>query len=432
MEHPTTHKLLMTRSVLNPVAPIGVGTPDVESLISYFCRLAMSHCISTVNLGRRIAGALRWEWSEHYNWNKANLSGMSDATKQWAQALSVLTSVRNLEGLTMLPWRNVVSASSPRPTSARWCPHCLAEDRAAGATPYLRLAWDVGTVTACSRHQRRLVCVCRDCRATDTRQAAFIVPGWCTSCGIFLGEDTNTEPATLGEIWIASQISAILTIQNALPFIPTREVLMDVIRVLVQRLDDGKSATFARRIGLGKATVHHWLKADGVPTMPAVLRIASQTGLALSDLLTCNLGNWPTVSAEIHELNALFPETRKRAPAQRHDWDQIRATLAAATESSTVMSVRDIARSLNVNERDMYIHARTEAYAITERRKQQAQLRYDESLKETRELIEGVYPEIVAKGKAVNLREILAHVPEESSIKVRNLFQLLRAMKECS
>lgn len=330
----------------------------------------------------------------------------------------------------MLPWRDVVAASSPRITCGRWCPHCLAEDRAAGATPYFRLAWDVGTVTACSRHQRRLVCVCRDCGATDIRQAAFIVPGWCASCGIFLGEDTNTDPATPGEIWIASQVSAILAIQNALPSAPTREALMEAIRVLVQRLDDGKSATFARRIGLRKTTVHHWLREGGVPTLPALLRIVSQTGLALPDLLTANLGNLPTMSAEIHDLDTLFPETKQRAAARRHDWSEIRATLAAAAESSNALSVTDIARSLNVNERSLYHHARAEAYAITELRKQQRMRRYEESLRETSELVEMLYPEIVAKGKAVNLREILAHIPDETSIKVRNLFQLLRDIKE--
>ncbi|SPB14768.1 TetR family transcriptional regulator [Caballeronia novacaledonica] len=428
-----TQELLMTRSVLNPVAPIGVGTPEVESLVSYFCRLAMSHCISTYNLGRRVVDASNWEFSDRYVWISANLSGMSDATEKWARALSILTSVGNLERLTMLPWRHVIAQSSPRPTSSRWCPHCLAEDRAAGATPYFRLAWDIGTVTTCSKHKIRLVHVCPDCGGTDVRhKSSFVVPGWCTSCGCFLGENCNAETGTPAEIWIASQVGAMLSVQNTLPSIGAREVLIEGIRVLVQRLDDGKSAMFARRIGLGKATVHHWLKGDGIPTLPALLRIVSQTGLTLPDLLIGNLANWTPASAEIYELNALFPEVEKRAQGRRHDWRQIRATLAASAELPSVTSIKDAARSLNIHERDLYRHAKKETDAITERRKQQVQRRNEQNLIETRELIERVYPEIVAEGKAVNLREILAHAPEESSIKVRNLFDLLRNMKERS
>ncbi|WP_250477328.1 hypothetical protein [Caballeronia sp. INML1] len=207
---------------------------------------------------------------------------------------------------------------------------------------------------------------------------------------------------------------------------------MEGIRALVQHLDDGNSAMFARRIGLGKATVHHWLKEDGIPTLPALLRIASQTGLRLSDLVIGNLTDWPPAPPEIYELNALFPETKQRAQGRRHDWRQIRATLAASAESPVVASIKDAARSLNIHERELYRHAKKETDAITERRKQQVQRRNEQNLIETRELIDSVYPKIVAEGKAVNLREILARAPEDSSIKVRNLFELLRDIKKCN
>lgn len=425
-------ELLIARSVLNPVAPIGVGTPEVENLISYFCRLALSHCVSTVHLGRKVVAAMQWQFSENHTWRFANLSGMSDATEDWARALSAMTSVANLESLTMRPWRDVIAEQSPRVASPRWCPQCLHEDRATGTTPYFRLAWDVGTVTACSRHKCRLAQLCPDCGGANTRHnSAFVVPGWCTSasCGAFLGGFERIEPATPAENWIASQVGAMLAIQSAFASMPTRKALLDGIRELVKRLDDGKSAIFARRIGLAKTTVHHWLQEGGIPALPALLRIASQTGLALPKLVTGNLADWPPAAAEVHELESLFPNTKKRPPRQCYDWDRIRAEMVALNESSAALSVSDVARKLNISRRMINLKANKEAQMLAERWAEHRRRRAEQNRKNTSDLIERIYPEIVAKGKAINLREIMAHVSEEDARKCRDVFKLLQEIK---
>jgi len=41
-----TLPLLPARSALYPLAPLGVGTPDVESMTSYLARLAAAHSVS--------------------------------------------------------------------------------------------------------------------------------------------------------------------------------------------------------------------------------------------------------------------------------------------------------------------------------------------------------------------------------------------------
>lgn len=99
---PVNEELLNTRSMLNPVAPIGVGTPEVESMVSYFCRLAMSHCISTTELHRIVDRTMQWQLSEKYDWCQVGLSGMSDAAERMADALSKLTGIGNLDSLTLL------------------------------------------------------------------------------------------------------------------------------------------------------------------------------------------------------------------------------------------------------------------------------------------------------------------------------------------
>ncbi|MEZ2352132.1 TniQ family protein [Caballeronia sp. RCC_10] len=420
-------ELLIPRSLLNPVAPIGVGTPEVESMVSYFCRLALSHCISATKLGHTVERGMQWRLPDGWRWHAINLSGMSDTAHDWVCALSKLTSVENLASLTLLPWRDVIAEQGARATSAQWCPHCLADDRAAGATPYFRLSWDVGVVSACSKHKTRLVHACPDCGRANTRHnSIYVVPGWCTSCGGFLGAG-DSEPATSAEIWIAGQLGATLSVQYSLTSRPSLAALLDGIRELVQRLDDGKSAKFARRIGLPKTNVHYWLSEGGTPRLSALLRIASQTGLTLPQLLAGNPTDWPDAYANIHDLDSLFPEVKKRAPRKVHDWDRIRAQLAALNDSSAVVvSVSEAARSLDVGVRQLYVHANEEARVLALRWNQHRQQLSAESRKKTRKIIERIYPEVAAKGKTLNLREIIAHVSKEDLSGLTGVYDILQ------
>lgn len=157
------------RSKLHALSPIGVGTPEVESLLSYLCRLAVSHSISIAALSRQIARLVGWEFSEKYDAYFANINGIGEAAVNWSSALSALTSVERLDRLTLLPWQDVVTKSCLPASSSRWCPECLAEDRASGKVPYFRLAWDVGVVDVCRKHKVKLVCACPDCGSTDSR-----------------------------------------------------------------------------------------------------------------------------------------------------------------------------------------------------------------------------------------------------------------------
>ena len=62
------------RSKLHALGPIGIGTPEVESLLSYLCRLAVSHSVSIAALSRQIARLVGWEFSEKYDAHFANIN----------------------------------------------------------------------------------------------------------------------------------------------------------------------------------------------------------------------------------------------------------------------------------------------------------------------------------------------------------------------
>lgn len=236
-------------------------------------------------------------------------------------------------------------------------------------------------------------------------------------------------PATPEQMWKASQIGALLAAQATLESMPTRDGLNATLRALVTRLDHGKSAAFARRIGLSKTTVHHWLKEEGTPTMPALQRIASQTGLSLPRLLTGDLTAWPPASIEIYQLSLLFPEEESRPPARTHDWTEVRRKLTAMGRAPEIISLAEVARRLDVSTRILYLNANREARFLAERWRRFVQRKGEQNMANARAMIEKACEGIIADGKALNLRELRGRVPDEILGGVCGVIDLLQEIK---
>ncbi|WP_296651304.1 TniQ family protein [Paraburkholderia sp.] len=425
-------RLSNPRSTLHALPPIGTGTSQVESLLSYLCRLAVSHSISLSSFSRSIATMAGYEFSEKYDWHLASINGIGEAAHTWTAALSALTGVPQLDRLALLPWRGVIAQTGLAATSSRWCPACLREDLKATGVPYFRLAWDIGAVSACVRHRVKLINACPGCGRANTRhKSAYVIPGWCTHvrCGAFLGDVEKQASPAPGELWKADQVAAMMAAQQTLGPLPTRDVLHDAIRTLITRLDHGKSAVFARRIGLSKTTVHHWLKEGGLPTLTAHLHIASQTGLALPRLLTGDLTGWSRDSVELGQLALLFPDRGKRATPRTHDWIRIRQDLSNMAHTPQIVSVLEAARQLDIDPRLLYQNANTETRVLAERWRQHMRDRSEHHREIATQAIETACHAIVSDGKGINLREVTQRISPEILGGVRKVIGLMQEAK---
>lgn len=152
------------RSELHALQPFGEGTSEVESLLSYFCRLAVSHSVSTLALSRSIAQRIERNLSPEFDWHQRRLASTCESAATWSAALSELTAVPNLDKLTFLPWKNVISRSGQSiVTRGQFCPSCFADDLAQDRSPYFRLVWESAEVSVCSRHGCSLERHCPHC-----------------------------------------------------------------------------------------------------------------------------------------------------------------------------------------------------------------------------------------------------------------------------
>jgi len=127
-----------SRSRLYSLEPIGIGTPETESLTSYVSRLAEAHSVRVrelvvhellPSLGRshladaRNANLLTAFWR---NETRA-LNGTQTLARNLVKALEALTGRRDLRFLTLLTWNEVLPRRHRQKPTRAWCPSCFAE-----------------------------------------------------------------------------------------------------------------------------------------------------------------------------------------------------------------------------------------------------------------------------------------------------------------
>lgn len=424
------------RSTLHALTPFGMGTADVESLLSYFCRLAVSHSVSTLILSRMIAQHFGHSVAANFDWHERQIAGIRESAMTWSAALSALTSVQNLDNLTFLPWREVISRNGLSIVKrGQFCSHCFAEDVAYGRQPYFRLAWELSEVTCCTVHRTPLSCSCPSCGKSNVRHAAaVVVPGWCTHCGGFLGDtkkSENSEEVQPASLWKARQIGELLASQDNLPVRPNRNQFIDAITQIVGEAHGGLVAPFTRRIGIAKNTVHHWLKGGGTPSLEISLKIAAHYGASLKHLLTGELSQWqPPVLDEQLAFELSSPNPTSRNAPRMIDWASIDEKLAEFLALPTPISVLEAARRLDMEARQLYLRSNKRTRQIGERWKNYLKRKQEAKVVKAWPYLEHACIEIWREGKAVTRREIVKRVPEEIISPLPNLLNVLKEVQE--
>lgn len=191
------------------VAPLGLGTADVESFTGYVVRLGNTFAVpASVLLTHSLNAVLPPARRDlHYRRNGA-LNGAGPAVLHAAGGIAHLTgepeahrlSFHGLVDLLHLVDRDLVS-----PTR-RWCPLCWADD----PEPYDRKFWWLAVVDACPVHGCLLESRCGTCGRLQPSLTRGVRLNACSYCGHELSDSSSAAVLPSGPVaerllWYARQ-----------------------------------------------------------------------------------------------------------------------------------------------------------------------------------------------------------------------------------
>ncbi len=298
------------RSRLYQLEPIGLGTPSVESLISYVSRLAEAYCVPTgLLIVNEIAPLMKAEYTFgdkeggldriFANQTRA-LNGMGNWSKSLVQALESLTLRTNLRSLTMLPWAEVIPQKSLLKPTRAWCPNCYGDSQIAEQPLYEPLLWSFSCVEVCLHHQQPLHSLCPTCQKPNRPLAWLSRPGYCSKCREWLGSYRKLEAAQSWEItesawawhaWVANNIGDLTASASREPITPSREAIALTLAGYARTLFEGNISAFSRWLGLGRVQTHRWVTGESAPELKTLLKICFRLEVPLLKIFNQAIAN---------------------------------------------------------------------------------------------------------------------------------------------
>jgi len=308
------------RSRVYRLAPIGIGTPDVECLTGYIARLAAAHCMTPYAFLRHAApevGSLTAHRKARAA--AAPCNGVSDVAGCVAAALEACTGCGDVARTTLRPWRDVLSHRMLVRRRRAWCPRCLHGWSDSGHIVYEPLLWVIDAVAVCRHHGEPLRTACPHvgCGRSSTLLAGWAGPGHCAHCGGWLGSaHPAPAPDGIGDIsyamWAAVAVARLVAATPDLPDLPDERCrrLATEIDTRLQVLGHGCLLPIAQTTGVGMLALQRWRQGACSPMLDQLLRFAHAVGVSSLPAL---LGGEMSERSEEVDSDGALPPTIARA-----------------------------------------------------------------------------------------------------------------------
>lgn len=357
------------RTLLFALPPIGVGTPDCESLSSYLIRLACEHSLPPRRfISRLILGCLEqakpWCDAKFFRRYAATVNGLGQYAEKFVGALGVATGRADLEALTMLPWRRLLAPNGTPLTSAsrRWCSACLhescenqaSEDRCREA--YWPLSWSVSAVSACSRHKVPLTDACPHCARRQPTLPRHAELDRCDLCrkALYVSDDLGgideTPPPSM-PLWqapIAASVSDLvgqmIRLGPAIDQEHTHKRWVDHIARHVVATGSDRAST-CRLIGLNPRAMYEWFERGAGVSLESALKVCIHLGISMDAV-------FGDPDAQVAIAPPPTPHPATKPPRKRYDLAtrvRAKAALDSAVADAAPLTLRAVSGQLDVS-----------------------------------------------------------------------------------
>ncbi len=297
-----TQPTVPPRSRLYSLEPLGLGTSSVESLTSYITRLAVAHCVSVGSLYHReiipLKGGSRNIFSlvrtQRTGCHTSSINGAGSMASRFTHALEILTGRKDLQYLTMLPWREAFHRNSLTRRTASWCPRCWTEWRDLAKPVYIPLLWALAVVKICTRHNLPLQSICLHCGHLQGHLHQRVLLGYCIRCRRWLGSpltgnvsdhQTLTDEEWRWQAWVAHNMGDLIAAPSHVSAILNQGQVRQRISHAMKLLAAPAPGAFARLIDVNPVSIYGWRNGDELPSVPALLLIVYCLGTSLLNFL---------------------------------------------------------------------------------------------------------------------------------------------------
>lgn len=429
---------LPPRSRLFHLAPIGVGTPDVESLTSYVARLAEAHRVQPRHLvvgeilpllGRpRLSQTPFPSLATIFRNSTHAHNGMGTQARDLVRSLATLTGRSDLHFLTLLPWAEVLSVQQLHRRTRAYCPACFEEWQQAGQVVYELLLWTLAPVIVCPRHRQRLRLTCPypDCHSAAPWLSARSRPGYCARCERWQGSadgeegsggDALTTEEFTAHAWIVDALGELLAAAPSLPALPRREQLLRTLVSWMRSQRTGSRQAQARQLGVSDTAIRYWERGAAVPSLWLLLRVCYHLGTSPLRILTGAEADPPPADLQ-PPVARYFPlrPVRARTAFDREALRQALEDILSSTEEPPP-SLREVARRLGRPDEVLRRQLPELCHAIAERylRAQRAQgLRRRQRLRD--EVRQATY-QVHAQGQYPSAHRVAQLVSQPGSLR---------------
>lgn len=293
---------------------------------------------------------------------------------QSARLIRFLEAATGLSGLESLTLRDLSSLKGVAPLTSRpfrqWCRYCYQSDVQAGVIPYDRLIWSIGLVRYCPTHETPLASTCLSCGKDRTPTLyGRDVSGFCPRCLAWLGEHVTPWKAAKDDlarhgVWVARSFADLLSAPPPAE-VCVLEGIQKSIRQLADQHHDGAYSRLANRIRRNKSVVATWLTGRAKPNWDALCDLSFAYQQPMHQVLRGEV-DWialqephllPSAIQPRHGYSRKRPKSRDAAEVAQF----LQSVAGGGYKSMT--SVRDAARHLGVDVRELYRVAPDEAKA---------------------------------------------------------------------
>lgn len=400
---------MIDRSHLYSLEPRGIGSPYVESIISYIERLADQHRVPVYVL---VNHELIPEMSKKLVtcsdlkesiWHK-NLRTLLNGSLYGEAAVKVLeklTSRNDLTYMSLFSLTKIIGATGLVRLTKAWCPECLSESQLAGHI-YEQLLWTLQEVMVCPKHHRYLQEFCPHCGHRNPHSAWHRKNGYCGICNGYLGQ--SKEKTKIGnefEIQSANVIGKLISDMPGVIHGFSQKNITNSIRKIIDERYNGRRCDFGREIGINRQYISKWYHGNKIPSFQNIIWICCRLNLDAEDIFSANIDAKRII---VHnELSPLkLPRIYRREKITAVDKNVIRNKIQLClTSEDAPVSISQIAKEFDVNPKALQklfpneckmIRLKRAIYFADKKRDEYIQLYHDirNTMLQLRE--DGIYP----------------------------------------